>query len=204
MDLIFDSVAVGIMSTNCYILGDAQTKEAVIIDPGADSVSIKRMITKHRLHPKCIINTHGHADHIGANPDFHLPIWIHSQDADFLTDPAKNLSKTYLQPFVSTRASHLLEDSELLKIGDIDLQVIHTPGHTPGSICLKCGDILLTGDTLFCEGVGRTDFPYGSEDDLFKSIKEKIMVLDGKTKIFPGHGPPSTIEHERENNPFLG
>jgi glyoxylase-like metal-dependent hydrolase (beta-lactamase superfamily II) len=91
MDIIFDSLAVGMMSTNCYVLGDAQTKEAVIIDPGADSISIKRLLTKHRLHPKCIINTHGHADHIGANPDFHLPVWIHTDDADFLTNPAKNL-----------------------------------------------------------------------------------------------------------------
>ena len=151
-----------------------------------------------------IVNTHGHADHIGANPDFHLPVWIHEQDADFLTDPAKNLSKTYLLPFVSTRANRLLQDGELLKIGPIELRVIHTPGHTPGSICLKYGDILLTGDTLFCEGVGRTDFPYASEQDLFESIRKKIMVFDGKTKIFPGRGPASTIEHEKENNPFLG
>ncbi len=203
MNIIFDSIVVGMMSTNCYILGDPQTGEAAIIDPGADSVNIKRLITKHRLKPICIINTHGHADHIGANSDFHLPVWIHSLDADFLTDPVKNLSKPYLLPYITVKASRLLNDGEILKIGSVELQVIHTPGHTPGSICLKCDDVLLTGDTIFCEGVGRTDLPYASEEDLFRSIKEKILVLDESTRIFPGHGPSSTIKHEKENNPFL-
>lgn len=185
MNIIFDSIVVGMMSTNCYILGDPQTGEAAVIDPGADSVNIKRLITKHRLKPICIINTHGHADHIGANSDFHLPVWIHSLDAG------------------AVKASRLLNDGEILKIGSVELQVIHTPGHTPGSICLKCDDVLLTGDTIFCEGVGRTDLPYASEEDLFRSINEKILVLDESTRIFPGHGPSSTIKHEKENNPFL-
>lgn len=203
MNIVFDSIVVGMMSTNCYILGDPQTGEAAIIDPGADSVNIKRLITKHRLKPSCIINTHGHADHIGANSDFHLPVWIHSLDADFLTDPVKNLSKPYLLPYITVKASRLLNDGEILKIGSVELRVIHTPGHTPGSICLKCDDVLLTGDTIFCEGVGRTDLPYASEEDLFRSINEKILVLDESTRIFPGHGPSSTIKHEKENNPFL-
>ncbi|MCM8798596.1 MAG: MBL fold metallo-hydrolase, partial [Candidatus Omnitrophica bacterium] len=145
-----------------------------------------------------ILNTHGHIDHIGANNDFVFPIMIHQEDEEFLYNPEYNLSAPLGFPFKSRKAERILKDGEVIRAGGIDFTVIHTPGHTPGSICLKFNDYLFTGDTLFSEGIGRTDFPGSSEKELFKSIKEKIFTLDPEIEIFPGHGPSSTVGKEKE------
>lgn len=203
MDYILETIPVGLMEVNCYILADKRTREAVIIDPGADYDRIKERLERIKVLPKYVLDTHGHADHIGANGQFKLPILIHRLDALFLSDPKKNLSTMFGLVVFSPKADRLLEDNDEIKIGDLVLEVIHTPGHTPGSISIKCNDLIFTGDTLFCEGVGRTDFPYASEKDLFKSLRERLLVLPDSTRIYPGHGPASTIGHERERNPFL-
>ncbi|MBU1006909.1 MAG: MBL fold metallo-hydrolase, partial [Candidatus Omnitrophica bacterium] len=117
--------------------------------------------------------------------------------------PAKNLSGAFGFLLKTKPASRLLEDGDILNIGRYSLEVIHTPGHTPGSICLKGKDVIFTGDTLFCEGVGRTDFEYGSQEDITRSIKEKLFTLEDSYIIYPGHGRPSTIRNERTNNPFI-
>lgn len=203
MDYILEIIPVGLMEVNCYILGDKRTREAVIIDPGADYDRIKERLERIKVLPKYVLDTHGHADHIGANGQFKLPILIHRLDALFLSDPKKNLSTMFGLDVVSPNAERTLEDKDVINIGDLALEVIHTPGHTPGSISIKCNDLVFTGDTLFCEGVGRTDFPYASEKDLSKSLRERLLVLPDSTRIYPGHGPASTIGHERERNPFL-
>lgn len=203
MDYILETICVGPMEVNCYILGCKRTRQAVIIDPGDDVEKIKKRLEEVGLKPKFILNTHGHADHIGANGGLGLAVMIHRADATFLKNPVKNLSAQFGLTVSSPKPDRLLEDNEKINIGDLVLEVIHTPGHTPGSISIKCDDLVFTGDTLFCEGVGRTDFSYSSEKGLFKSIREKLLILPDSTKVYPGHGPASTIGHEKANNPFL-
>ena len=202
-NIILEPVPVGAMGVNAYIVGDPISKEAVVIGPGADYSKIKKIIDKNLLKLKYVVNTHGHGDHIGADDKFNVPILIHRQDAEFLTSPIKNLSAYFGFSLKVAKPGRLLEDGDEIDLGSIALQVIHTPGHTPGSICLKYDNILFSGDTLFYEGVGRTDFPGASEEDLFKSIKDKLFNLNEETTVYPGHGPKTTIAHEKENNPFL-
>ncbi len=203
MGYILETVAVGPIGVNCYILGCERTHEAVIIDPGADDEKIKRRLSKKGLSAGYIINTHGHADHIGANGKFGLPVMIHGLDAPFLSDPEMNFSAMMGMAISLPPPERLLEDGDKLDVGDLLLEIIHTPGHTPGSISVKCEDMVFTGDALFNEAVGRTDFPYGSEEDLLKSIREKLLPLPDSTKVYPGHGAATTIGYEREHNPFL-
>ena len=201
--MLIKKIVVGQLESNCYLAGDENTKEIFIIDPGGDYDKIKNVIDKDSLKPKAVINTHGHGDHIAANKEFGVPVWIHRLDADFLTDPSKNLSGAFGFFLKTKTASRLLEDGDILNIGKYNLEVIHTPGHTPGSICLKTERVVFTGDTLFHEGIGRTDFAYGSEEDITRSIKEKLFTLDEDYVIYPGHGPSSTIGNEKNNNPYI-
>jgi len=193
----------GPIETNCYLVWDPSTNDACIIDPGGESDKIKDFIEEKGLHLGFIINTHGHGDHIAANSDFKVPIYIHASDKDFLLDPGKNLSGAFLFPFVSPAASRILKDGDTIKLGTLSMEVLHTPGHTPGSISIALDDAVFTGDTLFAGGVGRTDFEYGSEDVLIKSIMEKLMPLSDDTVVYPGHGGESTIGEERDSNPFI-
>ena len=201
--MLIKKLVVGPLESNCYIVGDENTKEVFVVDPGGDYKKIKNLIDKDNLRPQAVINTHGHGDHIASNEDFGLPVWIHRLDASFLKDPSKNLSGTFGFLLKTRSASRLLEDGDMLNIGSCTLEVMHTPGHTPGSICLKGNRVVFTGDTLFCQGIGRTDFEYGSEEDLIRSIKEKLFTIDEDYIIYPGHGPSSTIAHEKLNNPYI-
>ena len=200
---ILETIVVGPVEANCYIFGSRANNEVVVIDPGADYEVISAIIERKKLLPKFVVNTHGHIDHIGANHRFNLPILIHRQDADFLSDPQLNLSGIFGGGYRSPQAARLLEEGDSIKMGDIELSVIHTPGHTPGGISLRYDDLIFTGDTLFKGGLGRTDFPYGSDDQLLASIREKLLIYDDATTIYPGHGPSSTIGKEKEENPFL-
>lgn len=193
----------GPIETNCYLVWDTSTSDACLIDPGGEAEKISDFIDEKGLRLNFIINTHGHGDHIAANSDFRVPIYIHQMDKDFLTDPGKNLSGAFLFPFVSPAASRILKDGDKIKLGTLSMEVMHTPGHTPGSISIVLDDVVFTGDTLFAGSVGRTDLEYGSEDALFKSIRQKLMPLADDTVIYPGHGPESTIGEERDNNPFI-
>ena len=201
--MLIKKIVVGPMESNCYLAGDEDTKEIFVIDPGGDYNKIKKIIDQAGLKPKVVINTHGHGDHIGANKEFNIPVWIHRLDADFLTDPSKNLSGAFGFFLKTKTASRLLEDGDILSVGKYKLEVIHTPGHTPGSICLKTEGVVFTGDTLFCQGIGRTDFAYGSEEDILRSIKERLFALDDDYIIYPGHGPSSKIGNEEQNNSYL-
>lgn len=201
--MIIERVVVGPMQVNCYILG-TDDKQAVIIDPGDDYVKINRRIDKLALRPKFIVITHGHYDHIGAAGDFNLPVYIHSLDKQALLDPSKNLSGFFGAGLSIDCDVHALEEGQIIELEDIKLKVIHTPGHTPGGITLYIeGKCLFTGDTLFYQGIGRTDFPGASEERILESIREKLLNLGDNIAVYPGHGPQSTIGGEKERNPFL-
>lgn len=202
-DISVHRLVVGPMEVNCYIVYDPPTKDACVIDPGGDPQKIKRALEKDGLKLKFIINTHGHGDHIAANGDLKAPIYIHTLDAAFLKDPKKNLSSFFFFSIKSPDASRLLEDGDKIELGSSSFEVLHTPGHTPGSITLLLGNVAFTGDTLFCGGIGRTDFEYGDEGELMRSIHQKLMALSDDTIVYPGHGGDSTIGRERKDNQFL-
>jgi hydroxyacylglutathione hydrolase len=202
-DYLLYAVYLDSVNTNCYIFGSKKTKRVIVIDPGADAGKIKHLIAREGLMPECIVNTHGHIDHIGANHDLRLPVYIHERDANFLTNPLLSLAAFYGKLKGSPKASRILTDNDVIQISDINLRVIHTPGHTPGGISLYYDGIVFTGDTLFAQGIGRTDLPYGNSKDIENSIKEKLFILDESTLVFPGHGESTTIGSEKRSNPWL-
>lgn len=197
-EIILNRFMVGPLGTNCYVVADPDTKEACVIDPGGEPDKIKAYLSKNGLKLKFIINTHGHGDHIAANKYFDAPIYIHELDKDYLGDPDKNMSGMFLFPVSSPEAAGLLKDADKIALGSLELDIIYTPGHTRGSVSVKIDGIVFTGDTLFKEGMGRTDLYGGDEGAIYKSIKEKLLTLDDDTVIYPGHGGPSTIGKERE------
>ena len=208
--MIIKKIVVGFLETNCYIVGCERTKKAFIVDPGAESSRIIEEIKKEHLNPIYIINTHGHGDHIGANKNIKqefgdLKILIHANDKDMLTDASKNLSADFAMNYVSPPADLVLNGGEIIEVGNLKLEILFTPGHTPGgiSIFIKKEKTVFTGDALFAGSVGRTDLSLSSGVDLIKAIKEKLMILDSDVVVYPGHGSDSTIGYERENNPFL-
>lgn len=205
--MILETICVGPMQVNCYILAAKPNSQAIIIDPGDEEDKIKRFLNRHKLKPGLIINTHGHIDHIGCDDKFDVPIYIHRQDLVLLKNPELNLSTFLMSPYSLGSNIRPLEDKEFIELDQIQLEVIHVPGHTPGGIALlikKPKDkILFTGDALFYQGIGRTDFPGSDEQLLIKSIKERLFNLTDDTVIYPGHGPSSTIGEEKRSNPFL-
>jgi hydroxyacylglutathione hydrolase len=200
--MILETVCVGPYEANCYILAQDKDNEAIIIDPGDEPDKIKRVLARYRLKPGLIINTHGHIDHIGADDAFGVCVYIYKDDADFLSDPNLNLSGFFDIPLRITSPRRTLKDKEEIRLGKIRLQVLHTPGHTPGGICLLLkepkANIVFSGDTLFCQGIGRTDLPLASLEQLKKSVEEKLFVLDNQTKVYPGHGKSTTIGQEKK------
>lgn len=202
-DLTVKRFVIGPLGTNCYVVADVSTKEACLIDPGSDPEPIKSYITGEGFTVKFIINTHGHYDHVGANASFRAPIFIHELDAEFLTDPVKNLSRVFTSGIVSPKAGRLLREGDMIKLGAHDLKILHTPGHTPGSISVVTEGMAFTGDALFAGSIGRSDFEYGDQDQLIRSITDKLLTLKDDTVIYPGHGEPSTIGEEKKSNPFF-
>ncbi len=202
MNLEIKKFTVGSFEANCYLLKHRISGNGFVIDPGGAPELIKDKINNLKMKPKAAILTHGHIDHIAACIDLNLPIWIHPEDKKLLENPDSNLSSMLGIPKVFNNPIFPLQDSSIIKLDDITLKVIHTPGHTPGSICILAQRILFTGDTLFSNGFGRTDFPYSSEKDLFESIK-RLFKLDDDIKIYPGHGELSTIACEKKNLSYL-
>jgi glyoxylase-like metal-dependent hydrolase (beta-lactamase superfamily II) len=205
--MIFEAMAVGSYMSNCYIVGSDKTKEAAIIDPGADFNRIDSKITELGLILKMIMLTHAHGDHIGAVKElkekYNIPVYIHEDDADALADSSINLTKVLFRKDLSVNPDVKLHDGDVIHLSDLQLEIIHTPGHTPGGICIKVGNIMMTGDTLFNRSIGRTDFPGGSFEDIISSIKNKIFKYDDDTIIYPGHNSPTTIKAEKQGNPFV-
>ncbi len=205
--MIFEAMTVGSFLSNCYIVGSEATKEAAIIDPGADFDKIVNKLNEHELTPKIIILTHAHGDHIGAVSalvdKYGVKVYVHKEDAGMLKDSNINFSKMIIGKSISITPDTELNDGDIIKLGDLEFEIIHTPGHTRGGICIKVGNIMMTGDTLFNKSIGRTDFPGGSFDEIIRSIKEKIFKYDDDIVIYPGHNSPSTIKSEKLGNPFV-
>jgi hydroxyacylglutathione hydrolase len=198
--MLVETFTIGMLSANCYVASSQETKEATIIDPGIDFSSeaepILDYIIAKKLNVKFIVNTHGHDDHIKGDAffqqKFNVPICIHILDEHFIED----LEKGSFPPNL------LFKDGSLIKVGNESLKVLHTPGHTPGSICLVGEKLVFTGDTLFAGGIGRTDFPGGSMSEMRASLK-KLMELPLNLLVYPGHGETSIIVKEKKSNPFL-
>jgi len=207
--MFLEKLVVGVLETNCYLIGCKKTKMAAVIDPGGEEKVdlILDILEKNNFGLKYIINTHGHIDHINGNNLLKAKtkalLLIHRLDTDMLVDANKNFSSFMGKEIYSPSADKLLEEGDEISLGTLNLIVIHTPGHTPGGISLVLNNIVFTGDTLFAGGIGRTDLPGGSYQDLMKSIKEKLLILGDDKIIYPGHGPDSTIGEERKTNPYI-
>jgi glyoxylase-like metal-dependent hydrolase (beta-lactamase superfamily II) len=205
--MILETISVGPMEVNCYILASKNNSLAIIIDPGSEARKIRQVLDRYSLTPAFIINTHGHFDHIGCDNDFGVPVYIHSKDAQMLKNPQLNLSGIFASSFRVNSEIRALKDGKIIELDNIRLQVMHVPGHTPGGIALllekPMNKAIFTGDTLFCHGIGRTDFAGGNEAMLIKSIRKNILSLPDETAVYPGHGPSSSVGEEKLNNPFL-
>lgn len=200
------TLQVGEIGTNCY-LAASDAGNAAIVDPGAEPERIAAALTQYSLTPALILLTHGHFDHIGAaealRQRYHIPLYVHAADAELLSDPAKNGGKGLMGREVTTDCDHLLVDGDRIPLDELEFQVIHTPGHTKGSVCFAADGLLLTGDTLFCRGIGRTDLYGGSFPEIRRSLA-RLSELEGDRRVFPGHGPATTLDAERAENPYLG
>ena len=199
--MIIETVNVGPMQVNCYILACAAGGGAIIIDPGDQDSKIKAVLDKHKLKPAMVINTHGHYDHIGCDDKFGVLVYVHKNDLAMLIDARKNLSASFSLAYKVSSEIKTLKDKEIIKLDCLELEVIHLPGHTPGGIGLLMKkpqtDIVFTGDTLFYRGVGRWDLPGGSQQQLEKAIKERLFILPDDTRVYPGHGAATTIAKEK-------
>ena len=205
--MILERIVVGNLETNCYIFGSAKEKEVVIIDPGGSPELILSVLYGLTARVRYIINTHGHMDHISANRQIKrrtgAEICIHRADSEMLIDSRKNFSDLMVTPVTSPPADRLLNDGDILNVGELKLKVIHTPGHSPGGISLVSDGLVFTGDTLFAGSVGRWDFPGASYNLLLASVRNKLLVLDEDMIVYPGHGPVSNIGTEKKENPFF-
>ena len=195
------------MEVNASRRASSVGSQAIIIDPGSQEAKITGILARHRLQPAFVVNTHGHIDHIGSDDCFAVPVYVHRNDKDLLLNPKLNLSSFLTSPFSVKSEIKTLEDEEVIRLQDLELKVLHTPGHTPGGTSLLLtkpkNKILFSGDTLFCQGIGRTDFAGADPDTLIQSIKTKLLVLPEDTLVLPGHGPSSSIGEEKSGNPFL-
>ena len=208
--IIVEMLTLGTLYTNCYIVSCAETKEALIIDPGfeekKDVAIVLREVKQQDLQVKYIVNTHGHPDHIGGNRAIkeatNALILIHKYDAPMLTDPTGGLPKLFGLHMTSPPADKTLHEGDVIQTGKTTLRVIHTPGHSKGSISLLSDDVVFTGDTLFAGSIGRYDLPGASYKEIMHSIK-RLATLPEHVKVYPGHGPTSTIGKEKNSNPFL-
>lgn len=198
----------GIISTNCYLAINEETRQAVVIDPAACPSYLMGHIKSEGLEIEAILLTHGHFDHImgldGFLQEFHVPVYVHKDDEQLMTDPELNQSGVYTSGYTFGMGTYI-QDGQAIQAAGFEFKVLHTPGHTPGGVCYyaEAEKILFSGDTLFQSSVGRTDFPLGSMSDLVRGIKEKLMVLPDEVLVYPGHMGETTIGYEKSNNPFL-
>ena len=194
------------LGTNCYLLINTDSHQAAVIDPAGDAGRILREAEQAGAEICMIIDTHGHWDHIGANAELAevtgAPILIHELDAPMLTDASLSLARNFGGNGVGGKAARLLHDGDQIALGKLCLHVLHTPGHTPGGICLLCEDLLFCGDTLFRLSCGRCDLPGGDEAAMRASLAH-LAALPGDRLALPGHGPSTRLDDERRQNPYM-
>ena len=205
--MILKEFALGSLQANCYLVGCPETRFAAVIDPGGDPSPVIKEAEEQGLTIQTIINTHGHLDHVAGNEALReateASLYIGREDGPMLADGNLNLSVLVGMTLSPLEPDVLLDDGDTLRVGQLEFTVLNTPGHTPGGICLYGKGVLFTGDTLFAGSIGRTDLPRGNHQALLTSIKEKLFDLPPDTRVYPGHGPSSTMEMEKRGNPFL-
>ena len=202
------SLLLGMVATNCYLIGNKETNEALIIDPADDAVRIAAALDKKGWKPVAILLTHGHFDHIMAVNDlkehYDIPVYAHEAEEDVLKQTSLNMSGNLGSGFI-VEADIYVKDGQQLKLAGLDIIVFHTPGHTKGGACYYLPEkkVLMSGDTLFHCSIGRTDFPTGSMSQLIRSVREKLFVLPDDVKVYPGHESSTSIGYEKKYNPFF-
>ena len=205
--VIIKRLVVGSLSANCYIVGSEATREGLLIDPGGNAEDIFKAISDSGLDIKIIVLTHGHSDHIAALYDIQdrtgAEVAIHSADAQFLHGRESFSTMFGISYKTPDPPDRLLNEGDIIDTGDLHFSVLHTPGHTPGSICLLTDNKVFTGDTLLYRGIGTTLMPGSSRRQLIDSIQTRLMVLPDNTTVYPGHGRETAIGAERQHNPFL-
>lgn len=207
--MIFEIVVVGPLEVNCFILGCEASREGVVVDPGSEPEKVLAAVERLGLTVRRVVNTHGHFDHVGGNRRVlaatGAELLIHGGDVPFLSRAADTAAMYGLSTENSPTPDRLLEDGMTITFGEYGMRVLHTPGHTPGGCCLylESEGKVITGDTLFADGVGRTDFPGSSHEALIAGIRAKLLPLPEATVAYPGHGPSTTIGHEKRYNPYI-
>lgn len=206
--MLIQKLTLGAFECNNYLVMCENTKDAVLIDAGGNYEATMNEVNQIGANLRYIFHTHGHLDHISGDVEMKTKagteIFIHKDD-QFLVDKFKDQLMMFGLPDMDIPViDHYIEDGQKLEVGNLIFKVIHTPGHSPGSVCLMIEDVLFSGDTLFRDSVGRTDLPGASYEQLSDSILNKLFVLDDETKVYPGHGGPTTIGHEKAYNPFFG
>ena len=196
------SFSLGSFQTNSYLLFNERKKDAVVIDAPSGIEKVLSFAVNNSLSIKGVIITHGHIDHIAGLEGIDIPFYIYKDEEDFLYNPDMNFSYLFGEPLSLRKKPRIIENGDL-QIGPFKVDILHTPGHSPGSISIKIGNLLFCGDVLFYDSIGRTDIPYASHSLLMDSIRNKIMVMDKSVRILPGHGQPTTIGRELKSNPFL-
>ena len=202
------SMTLGMVATNCYLIINKGTKEALLIDPADNALRISNVIEENVCTLKAILLTHGHFDHIMALNElkkrYNVPVYAHEEEEDVLKQSSLNMSGMIGQIY-TTQADIYVKDGEHLKLAGLDIIVLHTPGHTKGGVCYYLPEekVLMSGDTLFHCSIGRTDFPTGSMSQLVRSVKEQLFVLPDDAQVYPGHDSVTSIGYEKQYNPFF-
>ena len=204
--MFIEQIVLGMLHTNCWILGDSETRECVLFDPGTNFEKITAFLEEKQLKVQVILLTHGHFDHVMAarllQDHTGAQVMICRPDENMLA-PDQVLHRGYMrQAYQPPRVDRLLYDGDRFSCGSLEFQVLRTPGHTAGSCCVLCGDVMVSGDTLFEGSIGRTDFPTGSRSELRESL-QRLRNLEGDYTVYAGHNDETTLEMERKNNPFL-
>lgn len=201
------SFTIGPLETNAYLVVDERSRQALLIDPGLESEDIYDVISAEGLTLTSIVNTHGHFDHVCGNAFFRAktgaPVLIHREDAGIMQRADEQARAFGFQVAPPPPPDRLLDEEDEVVMGETRMRILHTPGHTPGGICLYGEGVVFVGDALFAGSIGRTDLPGGSYEVLLASIRTKLLSLPDDTVVYPGHGPPTTIGAERAHNPFL-
>ncbi len=205
--MILQTLLVGPLGVNCYIIGDETTREALVVDPGGNAREILAALKRQRLSVSAIVNTHAHFDHVLGVDELRAatraPFLLHADEAPILAAAQAGAANFGLHIAQPAPADRWLQDGDVVAVGAIKLTVLHTPGHTPGGLCLAADGMVLSGDTLFQGSIGRTDFPGGDYAILMQSIRDKLLPLPDATVVYPGHGAATTIGAEKQLNPFV-